>query len=340
MSQSGALQPSALWYATRGAGAVALILLTASIFLGIVTSVRWKSDEWPRFLVASLHRNISLMVVAFGLIHAATAVLDPLVSLGLKAAVVPFASSYRPLWLGLGVISAELLVAIAATSLLRQRLGYLAWRIIHWLTYATWPLAMLHSLGTGTDSHSGWFLFVAAGCTGSVLAAAFWRVNRGLEERPALRHLAQGTCLAGALVLVGWTAQGPLRPGWARAAGTPAYLLAGGSSAGAQAAALPAGLNDRLQGSLSRSRKGGLQVRLADLQHPALQVIITVLGSEGSQANMTVSQNGVQVCAAPASVNQLVTAQCGQTAVSISLQRGGEGESAVIGQLNTQALTG
>src|SRR5581483_3244573 len=143
-------EPSPLWYTTRGAGTVTLILLTGVVVLGIVTSTRWKSEDWPRFLIAALHRNFSLFLVAFGLLHIVTALFDPAVFLGLKA-LIPFASDYRPLWLSLGVISGDLILAIVLTSLLRDRLGYLAWRIIHWLTYASWPLAMLHSLGTGTD---------------------------------------------------------------------------------------------------------------------------------------------------------------------------------------------
>src|SRR5581483_4196 len=134
-------EPSPLWYTTRGAGTVTLILLTGVVVLGIVTSTRWKSEDWPRFLIAALHRNFSLFLVAFGLLHIVTALFDPAVFLGLKA-LIPFASDYRPLWLSLGVISGDLILAIVLTSLLRDRLGYLAWRIIHWLTYASWPLPM------------------------------------------------------------------------------------------------------------------------------------------------------------------------------------------------------
>lgn len=332
------MQPSPLWYATRGAGVVSLVLLTASVVLGIITSLRWKGEDWPRFLVAALHRNLSLMLVIFGVLHAVTAIIDPVAGLSLKDAIVPFGSAYRPLWLGLGVVSAELLLAIALTSLLRQRLGYVAWRVMHWLTYATWPLAMLHSLGTGTDPHQGWFVLLAAGCTLAVLVAAFWRINAGLEDHGSLRLFAQAGCLASVVALIAWTAGGPLRPGWARAAGTPSRLLASGgaTTTAALPAGLPAGLNDALSGRVSAGR-AGLEVRLNDARRPGLVLTLSVPDPNGSRAIVSVSQNGLSVCTTQGSIGQIVTADCGRTRLSISLQSSESG--AVVGRLTTASVS-
>ncbi|MGH2365489.1 MAG: ferric reductase-like transmembrane domain-containing protein [Chloroflexota bacterium] len=330
-------QPSPLWYATRGAGTVALILLTASVVLGIVTSVRWKSADWPRFVLTALHRNLSLFVVAFGVVHVLTAIFDPTVSLGIEAAVVPFGSNYRTLWLSLGVISSELLVGIIATSLLRPHLGYLAWRAIHWLTYATWPLATLHSLGTGTDSHAGWFVLVTAGCTVSVLAALLWRANEGLVDRPNLRILSQGTCGVAAVVLVIWTAAGPLQPGWARRAGTPSSLLAGSDAT--NSAALAPGMNDELQGSLRQANNGALQLSLRDVQQPALLITIDVADANAQEASLTVTQNGASLCQTPAAIANAITASCGQTQLTITLQRAGRESGGIVGELITGAVS-
>jgi methionine sulfoxide reductase heme-binding subunit len=150
--------PSPLWYLTRATGAVALLLLTASVVLGILGAVRFGSPRWPRFLTAGLHRNLSLLVLALLAVHILTAVLDSFAPIGLKDAVVPFVSAYRPLWLGLGALAFDLLLALAATSLLRRRLGYRAWRSVHWLAYGSWPLALTHGLGTGSDAKVGWML--------------------------------------------------------------------------------------------------------------------------------------------------------------------------------------
>ena len=146
------LGPSAYWYLARGTGAVALVLLTASVVIGILGSVRFAAERWPRFAIDAVHRDVSLLVLAVLVIHIITSVLDGFAPITLLDGVIPFNSPYRPLWLGLGTLSFDLLVAIAVTSVIRRRLGYRAWRAVHWLAYASWPVAVLHGLGTGSDT--------------------------------------------------------------------------------------------------------------------------------------------------------------------------------------------
>ena len=165
-----------LWYTTRGAGAVSLILLSAVVVLGLLARLRVETRGWPRFLSAAVHGDLALMTLVFLLLHIVTAVVDPFTHLGLVAAVVPFGSYYRTLWLGLGVIAFELLLAIVATSLLRHHIGARTWRAIHWLAYASWPVAVLHGIGTGTDSTAGWMVAIDVVCIAAVLGAAAWRM--------------------------------------------------------------------------------------------------------------------------------------------------------------------
>jgi DMSO/TMAO reductase YedYZ heme-binding membrane subunit len=215
-----------LWYVTRASGIVALLLLTASVLLGVANTTRWKSTGWPRFIVYGLHRNVTLLAVAFTGIHVVTTVVDSFAPIGLLDAFVPFLSPYRPFWLGLGAVAFDLLLALVLTSFLRRRIGTRAWRAVHWLAYASWPVAMLHSLGTGSDARAGWLLFLGVACGATVLAAVAWRLLRSRDAAPGIRAAALlGTvgALAGLLV---WTAEGPLQKGWAARAGTPATLLA------------------------------------------------------------------------------------------------------------------
>ena len=172
------MSDSILWYAARGAGIVSLVLLTGVLVLGIVSAMRWQSASWPRFLTTGFHRNLALTTLVFLAIHIGTAVLDPFTALGWNAALIPFSSSYRRIWLGLGVVALYLMLAIIVTSLLRPRFGYRAWRAIHWLTYAMWPLALIHTIGTGTDPRFAWMLAVEVVCVGGVLAAIAWRWSR------------------------------------------------------------------------------------------------------------------------------------------------------------------
>lgn len=165
-----------LWYTTRGAGAVSLILLSGVVVLGLLARLRVESRGWPRFLSAAVHGDLALMTLVFLLLHIVTAVVDPFTHLGLVAALVPFGSYYRTLWLGFGTIAFELLLAIIATSVLRRHIGARTWRAIHWLAYASWPIAVLHGVGTGTDSTASWMLAIDVVCVAAVLGAVGWRM--------------------------------------------------------------------------------------------------------------------------------------------------------------------
>jgi sulfoxide reductase heme-binding subunit YedZ len=165
-----------LWYATRATGLVTLLLLTVSVLLGILTAGRFATRRWPRFLSQGLHRNISLLVLVFLALHVGTTVVDAYTSIPLTAAFIPFASSYKTAWLGLGAVALDMLIALVATSLLRPRIGHRAWRRVHWLAYACWPVAVTHGLGIGTDRNATWVFVLTMACALAVLAVAAWRL--------------------------------------------------------------------------------------------------------------------------------------------------------------------
>ncbi|AHH96607.1 ferric reductase-like transmembrane domain-containing protein [Kutzneria albida] len=138
----------------------------------------------PRFAVAAVHRNASMLAVSFLLVHIATLLFDPYAQLRLVDLVVPFFGQYQPLWLGLGTLTLDLLLAITVTSLLRQRIGLRAWRFVHWAAYATWPIALMHAIGTGSDTSQLWLWAVFALSAATVAAALIWRcAPRPVEVR-------------------------------------------------------------------------------------------------------------------------------------------------------------
>lgn len=152
------------------------VLLTCVVVLGILSTLRVQGGSWPRFLTTGLHRNLALMTLVFLILHIITAIVDPFTSLGLGA-LIPFASYYRTFWLGLGAIAFELLFAIIVTSLVRGWVGLRAWRVIHWLSYAAWPVGIVHGMGTGTDSWSAWMLAITAACIAAVGLSLAWRLS-------------------------------------------------------------------------------------------------------------------------------------------------------------------
>jgi methionine sulfoxide reductase heme-binding subunit len=170
-----------LWYATRATGLVTLLLLTGSVMLGVLTAGRFASDRWPRFLIVGLHRNLSLLAVVFLALHVGTTVIDTYTSIPLTAAFIPFSSSYKTIWLGLGAVACDLLLALVLTSLVRNRLGHRTWRAIHWISYACWPIALGHGLGIGTDRRTIWVFALTVVCVATVTAAATWRFVVGVR---------------------------------------------------------------------------------------------------------------------------------------------------------------
>jgi methionine sulfoxide reductase heme-binding subunit len=214
-----------MWYLTRATGAVALILLTLTVVLGVIDVRRWSSPRWPRFLLDALHRNAALLAMAFLLVHILTSVIDGFAPIELADSVIPFKGTYRPFWLGLGAVAFDLLLAVAITSLLRQHMGYDSWRAVHWLSYASWPIALLHGFGTGSDVKGTWLLALSIGCLLAVVAAIVARVLSGGVTDGRGRSLAFGSAGAFCLFLALWLPGGPLGSEWARRSGTPKSLL-------------------------------------------------------------------------------------------------------------------
>ncbi len=258
---------SAYWFLTRGSGVVTLVLLTTSVCLGVLTSLRWRSARLPRFLVSGLHRNVTLLAVVFLAIHVLTTLLDAYAPINLQDAFIPFLSPYRPIWLGLGALSCDLIAAVVVTSLLRVRFGYGIWRMTHWLAYASWPLALAHSLGTGSDVRTSWLPLLAFICVGGVALSVFARLIYAPYDLPVRATIAGAAFIAAAALFL-WYQSGPGQPGWAAKAGTPTRLMSSASRThvtGSRAITavsqsrtqMPNSFTGRLTGQLTESASDG-----------------------------------------------------------------------------------
>jgi predicted ferric reductase len=181
---SGINSSTALWYASRATGVVALLLLTAVMLLGLLVTRQGRLPGLPRFAVSGLHRNLSLLAVAFVAVHVLTAVVDGYVKIPLTAAVIPLTSSYERLWLGLGAVSLDLMLAAVVTSLLRRHLSRKAWRAVHLTAYLSWPVAWFHSVFTSGDLRHGVLFLLAVGCAVAVVGAGLWRLAAAANDVP------------------------------------------------------------------------------------------------------------------------------------------------------------
>jgi sulfoxide reductase heme-binding subunit YedZ len=172
----------ALWALGRASGVVLLALMTLNVLIGILTRSGRPLPGLPRFAVALLHRNVGLLALVFLVVHVVTLLADPFAQLHLVDVVVPFLSTRAPIWLGLGTVGLDLMVAVVVTALLRRWIGRRAFVVVHWTAYLMWPVSLLHSIGDGSDAGAAWFTALGLVCTTSVAGALVWRSTLGFVE--------------------------------------------------------------------------------------------------------------------------------------------------------------
>jgi sulfoxide reductase heme-binding subunit YedZ len=166
-----------LWFTSRATGLVTVTLLTVTLVLGTLGAGRYSGERWPRFTLAALHRNLSLLMVLFLAVHVSSAIIDQYAGIGWLDAVLPFVSSYHPFWLGLGAVTLDLMLAVLITSAIRTRISNQVWRAVHWAGYGCWPIGLVHGWGIGgKDSRLPWVLSLEVTCTVVVVVAVAWRL--------------------------------------------------------------------------------------------------------------------------------------------------------------------
>jgi len=173
------------WYLARASGIVAFVLLTTAVILGLTLSGRAKLRYWPRFAVEDVHRFAGLLTGTFVSIHVLTLFVDSYLPFSLTQLAVPGASSYRPLATALGVVAAELLLALALTNRYRKKLSYRFWRRAHYLNFAVWGLALGHGIFAGTDRGAPWADLLYGTSAAAVAGLVAWRAAGGLKPPAA-----------------------------------------------------------------------------------------------------------------------------------------------------------
>lgn len=180
---------SALWYLSRATGVVTIVLLTLVVCLGVVTAGRRRPHGESATVVMGLHRWLSLGMVVFLGVHITTAIVDGYVSISWLAVVIPFVSGYEPLLIGLGAIALDLLVVLLVTSYLRHRIPERHWRLVHWISYLMWLVALVHGFTMGTADQP-WLrlVTVASGAIGGLLMA--WRIAVTHADKQKRKEIA------------------------------------------------------------------------------------------------------------------------------------------------------
>ena len=177
----------ALWYAGRGAGVVAFVLLSGVIVLGTATWAARPLPGLPRFAVVALHRSTALLAVVFVAVHVLTLRLDPYAELSWLDVVVPTGRTLHPVGYGLGAVALDLIAAVVVTSLVRSRLPLRWWRRVHGLSYVLWGVALVHVVVSGTDTGTTWLVgtLLVTGIAVVVAAGSRWLAD---ESDPPVRR--------------------------------------------------------------------------------------------------------------------------------------------------------
>jgi len=306
---------SLTWDLARAGGFTSLLLLSLSLLVGLLLSLRVASARWPRFLTNELHRFLTLLALVFIVVHVAAVWVDPFTRFGLAEVLVPLRSHYRPLWMALGIVALYLALAVWITTLLRKRIGYALWRRFHGLAFAAWAASLVHGVATGSDTRTTWGAVLYSACL--VMVACPFAVRLLRPSGPAGRRhplVATGTVLALAGGLV-WATGGPFRPGWnARAndgRGSGARIaLAGRAAAGSAAISPPAdpfraGFSERLAGQLRPDRvdaSGFVTLRLGSILRGRAPGLLEVVlhGAPAEGGGVAVAASSVLLGTQPA----------------------------------------
>jgi len=192
----------AIWYAARASGVAAYVVLSVVVCLGLTLGGKAQTRRWPRFSVEDVHRFGGLLVGSLLGVHILAIAGDSFLPFSLTQLLVPFTSSYRPLWTGLGIAAAELLVALAITNHYRKRLPYRFWRKAHYLNFAVWGLASVHGLMSGTDRGTTWLAILYGLSVASAVTLLVWRFG-GSRRVPRIATTGAVTVIALPLLIIG-----------------------------------------------------------------------------------------------------------------------------------------
>lgn len=202
------------WDIARSGGFMSYILLTISVVIGLMLSLKWQTVQWPRMINSAMHNYITLISAIFMVVHVIAVTIDPFTKFGLNEVLIPFISHYRPTWIAYGILSLYLGIAIGISTLLRSRIGYKTWRAIHVSTILIFAMATVHGLGTGSDTQTSWAMAIYGVSTLLVGSLTILRFMRPLNAQGKAHPVLASFTALGILAGVFWASAGPARAGW------------------------------------------------------------------------------------------------------------------------------
>jgi predicted ferric reductase len=150
-------EPKAFWYLSRATAFVSLSLLWVSMALGLGVTNKM-ARFWPGTPAAfAIHEYVSLLGLAFAMFHALIILGDKYINFSLVQLLTPFSTlEYKPFWVGLGQVGFYIWALVALSFYVRKTIGQKTWRLLHYLSFGMYFLALFHGIFSGTDSSMAW----------------------------------------------------------------------------------------------------------------------------------------------------------------------------------------
>lgn len=166
----------AFWYLSRGSGFVGLSLIWLSMALGLLVTNKM-ARFWPGVPASfAIHEYVSLLGLAFIILHAMILMGDKYIQFDLAQIAVPFASSYEPFWVGLGQLGFYGILILSLSFYIRKQIGQKTWRSLHYISFLTYIIALVHGIASGTDTSLPWAQNYYWYSAGSLLFFVVYRV--------------------------------------------------------------------------------------------------------------------------------------------------------------------
>ena len=178
------------WFVTRSAGIVAYLLLWLSTVWGLAVPSKLVAPVLEGGYTFDFHQFISLLSIAFVLLHILVLTFDRFLPYSLLQILIPFISPYRPEWVGMGVISFYIMVTVAGTFYLRTRIGMENFRLIHYFSLVAYFGVTLHGLFAGTDSPLASMQNIYLGSSLVVIGLTIYWLNQKYEQKQAAKRKA------------------------------------------------------------------------------------------------------------------------------------------------------
>jgi predicted ferric reductase len=174
----------AWWYVTRASGLTAYFLLWLSMLWGLVIPSKIFQSFMDGAFSYDFHEFLSLLGLGFVALHVIVLLFDKFLSFNILQILIPFIDSYRPFWVGLGILGFYFFLLVTVTFYLRKLIGSQAFRSIHTISLLGYLSATLHGLFAGTDSALPFTKILYAVTFLIILFfTVYWLVMGGLNKR-------------------------------------------------------------------------------------------------------------------------------------------------------------